>query len=88
MGARLGAEHRDPGAAAAGQIYGDGDGGAVAPVLVGDCEGGAGPALEEVRRDEDFDTVFFGVFAVLGVGAGNEYSGAAYVSIFSLKSNE
>ena len=69
VGARFGAEERHADVGGAAGSDGDGDGGAVGPVCVGDGVGGLGVAGQEVGRDEDLDAVFLGVDVVLGVGA-------------------
>lgn len=69
VGARLGAQQGDAEVRGAAGRDGDGDGGAVRPVLVCDGVGGLGVAGEEVGRDEDLDAVLLGVDVVFRVGA-------------------
>lgn len=75
MGARHGAEERRAHAGRAAGRDGDGDHLAIGPIFVGDGEGWSRrEAGENVWWLEDFDSVFFGVLAVLRVGAGDEDS--------------
>lgn len=69
MGAGFGAEHRDAGGAPAVDLHGDGDGGAIIPILIGDGKRGAGTAGKEVRGYENFHAILLRVFSVFGVGA-------------------
>jgi hypothetical protein len=54
------------------EVDGDRDGLAVRPVRVRNAQRRRRRAIQQIRRHEDLDAVFFWVHAVLGVGAGDD----------------